>query len=172
MSRLPIVGGDAGTWGTVLNDFLSVSHNTDGTLKDASITSSALGSGTANNTTYLRGDRTWQPIPTGVAWSVITGSTTASNNSGYFTNSASLITVTLPASATVGSIIELSAMGTGGWKVAQNASQILHFGTSNTTTGSGGYLQSTARYDSIKLVCNVADTEWVVVSSVGNITVV
>ena len=33
MSRLPSPGGDAGNWGNVLNDFLSVEHNTDGTLK-------------------------------------------------------------------------------------------------------------------------------------------
>lgn len=33
MSRLPAVGGDAGTWGQVLNDFLSQSHNADGSLK-------------------------------------------------------------------------------------------------------------------------------------------
>lgn len=35
MSRLPVVGGDNDDWGNVLNDFLSVSHNSDGTLKDA-----------------------------------------------------------------------------------------------------------------------------------------
>lgn len=33
MSRLPSPGGDAGQWGTILNDFLSVEHNADGTLK-------------------------------------------------------------------------------------------------------------------------------------------
>jgi hypothetical protein len=33
MSRLPIIGGDLGAWGTVLNDFLAVSFNSDGTLK-------------------------------------------------------------------------------------------------------------------------------------------
>lgn len=33
MARLPQVGGDSGSWGDVLNDYLSTSHNTDGTLK-------------------------------------------------------------------------------------------------------------------------------------------
>lgn len=33
MARLPTVGGDTNTWGTVLNDFLGVAHNADGTLK-------------------------------------------------------------------------------------------------------------------------------------------
>ncbi len=33
MSRLPIPGSDKGTWGEVLNDFLFVEHNSDGSLK-------------------------------------------------------------------------------------------------------------------------------------------
>lgn len=31
MARLPVPGGDTGDWGTVLNDFLDVEHNPDGT---------------------------------------------------------------------------------------------------------------------------------------------
>ncbi len=53
MARLPIPGGDDGTWGDILNSFLVVSHNTDGTLKsnslsfpgDATITSDSDASG-------------------------------------------------------------------------------------------------------------------------------
>ncbi len=33
MSRLPTPGGDDGTWGNVLNDFLAVAHNPSGTIK-------------------------------------------------------------------------------------------------------------------------------------------
>lgn len=33
MARLPLPGGDSGAWGTVLNDYLSVEHASDGTLK-------------------------------------------------------------------------------------------------------------------------------------------
>ena len=42
MTRLPQPGSDAGTWGQVLNDYLSVIHKTDGTLKDNAVTNSAL----------------------------------------------------------------------------------------------------------------------------------
>jgi hypothetical protein len=35
MTRLPTPGGDDGAWGSILNDFLSVEHNSDGTLKKA-----------------------------------------------------------------------------------------------------------------------------------------
>jgi hypothetical protein len=34
VARLPIPGADDGVWGTILNAFLSVSLNSDGTLKD------------------------------------------------------------------------------------------------------------------------------------------
>jgi len=33
--RLPNPGQDSGTWGEILNEFLSVEHNSDGTLKDS-----------------------------------------------------------------------------------------------------------------------------------------
>lgn len=37
MARLPHPGGDAGSWGTILNDFLEVSHEDDGSLKPDSV---------------------------------------------------------------------------------------------------------------------------------------
>jgi len=33
MPRLPEPGGDSGQWGAILNDFLSVEHSADGSLK-------------------------------------------------------------------------------------------------------------------------------------------
>lgn len=38
-NRLPKPGGDVGDWGAILNDYLEVSHNSDGTLKSNAITS-------------------------------------------------------------------------------------------------------------------------------------
>src|SRR5579875_2072729 len=37
MARLPIPGSDDDTWGTILNQFLEVSHNGDGTLMTTAI---------------------------------------------------------------------------------------------------------------------------------------
>lgn len=42
MSRLPVPGSDDNTWGSVLNDYLGVAHNTDGTVKDGSVAETAL----------------------------------------------------------------------------------------------------------------------------------
>jgi hypothetical protein len=41
MSRLPELGADKGTWGLILNDFLLVAHNSDGTLKSSTTTISS-----------------------------------------------------------------------------------------------------------------------------------
>jgi len=42
MSRLPTPGSDDDIWGNILNDFLDVAHNSDGTLKDAGKIASAV----------------------------------------------------------------------------------------------------------------------------------
>lgn len=44
--RLPVQGADSGTWGQILNDFLSVSHAGDGTLKDGTIVGAKLANDT------------------------------------------------------------------------------------------------------------------------------
>lgn len=45
MARLPQPGGDEGDWGNVLNTFLTVSHNADGTLQNGSVNATTLGVG-------------------------------------------------------------------------------------------------------------------------------
>lgn len=51
MSRLPTVGGDDGIWGNLLNDFLQVEHNADGSLKlSGSLASKADDSAVVHNT--------------------------------------------------------------------------------------------------------------------------
>lgn len=108
----------------------------------------------------------------GVFWTEVTGtSQTAVVGNAYITNNVGLVTVTLPTTAAVGSVIRIVGKGTGGWKVAQNLLEIIHFGSSDTTIGTGGSLASTHRRDVVELVCVVADNEWSVISSVGNITV-
>lgn len=107
-----------------------------------------------------------------VSWTEVTGtSQSASVDNGYIANNAALVTITLPDTAAVGSVVKVVGKGAGGWKVAQNASETIHFGSSDTTTGTGGYLQSTNQYDAVELVCITANTDWVVISSIGNITV-
>jgi hypothetical protein len=75
MARLPSPGSDNGTWGTLLNDFLSVAHNADGTLKDAATIAGAeqaSNKGAANGYAGLNGS---SKVPIGFL-PVGTGSTT------------------------------------------------------------------------------------------------
>ena len=95
-----------------------------------------------------------------------------SADNGYIANNASLVTMTLPVTCSVGDRIHVAGLGAGGWKIAQNASQVIHFGSSDTTTGTGGSLASTHRYDVIELLCVVTNNEYLVLSAQGNITVV
>jgi hypothetical protein len=71
----------------------------------------------------------------------------------------------------VGKVVAVAGLGAGGWKIAQNASQIIHFGDLATLTGTGGSIQSTNRYDNVMLLCIVANTEWTVLDHTGNISI-
>lgn len=64
-------------------------------------------------------------------WTTVTADTQMVGNNGYIANDSSLITLTLPASATlnVGDTVRVSAIGTGGWKIAQNDSQSICVGS-------------------------------------------
>lgn len=116
----------------------------------------------------------WGTAPITLSWLVVTTTTQAAViNTGYVTNNASLVTVTLPTTAAVGSVIEVSGMGLGGWKIAQPTSVAIHFGIWDTTTGISGYLASTHKRDAVRLVCIVANTEWnVAPGALGNINIV
>lgn len=109
-----------------------------------------------------------------MTWTVVSGTTqTLAASNGYFSNNAGVVTFTLPVSASVGDVFRVAGLGAGGWAIAQNASQLIHLGSSVTTTGTGGSLASTNAFDAIEFVCAVANTTFVVVNGPqGNITVV
>jgi hypothetical protein len=111
----------------------------------------------------------------GFTWNDITG-TSASMvvNNGYLADNAGLVTLTLPATAAQFSAIVVAGHGAGGWTIAQNANQKIIFGSTATTTGASGSLSSSNANDVVFLLAVVggASTQWMVLSSVGNITVV
>jgi hypothetical protein len=117
---------------------------------------------------------TYQTVSSGgFSWSEVTGTSSAmAINNGYIANNVGLVTLTLPATAALGSIFEVTGKGTGGWLVAQNSGQTLFFGTSTTTPGATGSLASTQQRDSIRFVCVTANNDFNVLSSIGSITVV
>lgn len=114
----------------------------------------------------------WQD-QSAVDWSVITTATQAAViNSGYIVNFATLSTITLPATAPVGSVLRIVGMGAGGWRLAQATGQQVHFGNVSSTSGTGGQINSTHERDCINLVCTVANTTWQVIASIGNLDVI
>ena len=112
--------------------------------------------------------------PGGVgSWVDVTGTTQAmAVNTGYIADNAGLVTMTVPSTAAQGTVLRVAGNGAGGWLIAQNASQNIKIGNQTTTTGAGGSLASTNRYDQLELLCTVANTTWVAMSGWGNITVV
>lgn len=107
-----------------------------------------------------------------ISWvEVTTTSQSADVDTGYITNNANLVTVTLPSTIAVGEVVRISGKGAGMWRVAQNAGQTIYFGNQSTTTGAGGRLDATHRRDAIELVCVTANSDFNVISSIGNITV-
>jgi hypothetical protein len=102
----------------------------------------------------------------------VTGSTQQmAVNNAYVADKSTLVTFTLPTSAAVGDRVSIVGYGSGGWQLAQNASQIIHFGSVDSTTGTSGYLASNNRYDSVELSCVVTNTDWTVRATLGAITV-
>jgi hypothetical protein len=116
--------------------------------------------GTGISVTNGAGSITIASTSSDPVWSVVSGATSAVVNGAYITNSASQVVVTLPVTAAVGTSLSVAGLGAGGWKVAQNASQNIRVGSAVSTTGTGGYVESFGQYDSIQLVCIVADTTW------------
>lgn len=108
----------------------------------------------------------------GLPYSTVTADTGMQQNNGYITNKAGTAAVmTLPATAAVGSLISVVGRGATGWSVGQLAGQVIHMNSVSTTVGTGGSLASSAQYNSVMLLCIVANTEFTVISSQGILTV-
>ncbi len=109
----------------------------------------------------------------GFAWTEITGTSQALvASNGYIANNVAVVTFTLPATCAIGDAIEIVGKGTGLYRIAQNAGQIIHYIASDTTSGVGGSLTAIEQYAGIEIVCITANTDWAVLDSVGNFTVV
>ncbi len=137
---------------------------------------STLTAGTGVSIVNAAGTITLNATGGALTWTDVTG-TSASMvvNNGYLSDNAGLVTLTLPSTAPQFSVIQVAGQGAGGWKIAQNAGQSIQFGSAaSTTSGVGGSLASTNRYDVVYLLAVVggASTQWNVLSSVGNITIV
>jgi hypothetical protein len=113
---------------------------------------------------------TWTPVTgaSGIQWSVVAVPTTFVSGNGYIPLAS--VVFTLPATAAVGAQFRIAG-NVGLWTIAQNAGQSIQFGNVNTTTGAGGSLAATNHGDCVELVCIATNTNFAVISSIGNINV-
>lgn len=136
-------------------------------------TAATLTAGTGISIVNASGSITINATGSGLSWVVVSGtSATMAVNTGYTSNNAGLVTLTMPSTAAVGDTLVVTGLGAGGWTIAQNSGQLIHVGSTVSTTGAGGSVASTNAFDSITITCVVANTTWVTRSSMGNLTIV
>ena len=111
-----------------------------------------------------------------MTWQTQTGAFQMAVNNGYIATGGGVCTGTLPVNGVKGDMIIFVGRGGGGWSIAQNVGQTIHFNALTTTSGAGGSLSSTNLYNSVTLVCvqtvGAGATEFTVVSSSGTLVVV
>lgn len=73
MARLPQPGGDSGTWGTILNEFLSEVHRPDGTLKDQTVSANTLTNGAVTDAAAFNDTTEWVAVPATAASAGLAG---------------------------------------------------------------------------------------------------
>lgn len=108
------------------------------------------------------------------AWSTIDGDGALAVDQGRINIKVAALSVSLPASSSVGDIIAIkgSATGAGGWTLTQGANQYVWVQGVSSTVGAGGSIASSDAHDYIMLICTVADLGWESLAVGGNITVV
>ena len=159
------------------NTGVSIGSDVEGDTyyRDASGNLARVGIGTAGQVLATNTGETapeWIDVIAG--FNVDVENTTASaiaDKTIYVSNNASRVTFTLPVTCSVGFQFKVTGLGAGGWRIAQNASQLMHYGDLVTDTGVAGKIDSQNQHDSINLVCVVADTTFLVLSSQGNLLI-
>lgn len=160
-------------WITLGDTAIDGADITSGTINTA-----RLGTGTANNSTYLRGDNTWTNITTGSTWTDVTGtSAQMAADNGYIANNSALVNLTLPTVASKNSIIRIAGLGSGGWRISQNAGQQINYLNLSTTSGTSGRIDTEITNTQsaracMDLLCTTANTTWLVINSIGTVDIV
>lgn len=126
-----------------------------------------------DNPDGIAGDPVIRNTGAGFTWNDVTGGSAAlAAQNGYYSDSGSLTTFTLPTSAALGDEIVINGKGAGGWTVVYGALQNIIIGNQASTTTTGN-IASTNQYDVVVLRCVTASITapiFQVVQSFGNIS--
>lgn len=161
------------------------SRLTKGWFTDLEVTNAIAGSvtGNAGTATALQTARTINgvsfdgtaniTIPTAQFTYNTTSGTSASlvANNAYFANNASLVTYTLPSTASVGDVFKIFYKGAGNFAVAQNAGQSIVCGDTTTTAGTGGSVTGVDAGTILTITCSTTNSGFIA-EATGNFTVV
>lgn len=144
------------TW-TALTDGQLVIGSTAGAPAAATLTAGS-GISIANAANSITVSATAIPGG-GLTWNLIGGtSQTAAAGNGYISDNAAQTTITLPAVAAAGDIVAVNGLGAGGWVLQAAAGDTIQVGSA--ATSAGGTVTSANQWDSIEVVCVVANTTW------------
>lgn len=160
-ANLPLLSGSSTTpaWGSY-----ALSLGGALTTAGAFTTSGAYGvTFTFTNTTSVTFPTSGTLATTGQLQSTVaaSGSTQAcAVNTTYYVTAAGGCVLTLPATAAAGSVVGVVGDGAGGWTLAPNSGQTIKIiGVSASTS-----VASAEQYDTIFVMCVVANTTWVAYS--------
>ena len=146
----------APTWVGSLTDGQLLIGSTGATPVAATLTP-----GTGINISNGAGSITISSSGGGYGWTEVTGtSQNMAVNNGYGANNVALVSLLLPAASVFGDTVKIQGIGAGLFRITQGAGQQIRLGSSATTLGAGGSLTATNQYDSIELICIVANTTW------------
>ena len=118
-------------------------------------------------------DPSWQTATPQLTVTPVAGASQAmAVNNSYIANDSALTTFTLPATAAVGSILQIvgSALNTGGWKITYTTGQIIWGPGGSSTVTTGNAASAAAAAQVVTMTCVVANTTWVITSNSGTIT--
>jgi len=183
-SSLSVAGGGTGLT-TITDHALVVGSGTSalteiGPLTDGQIVVGSTGldpvattltAGTGISITNGAGSITVNATGGGVTWTNISANQALVPNNGVNCTGGAALSLSLPATSSVGDVIEIALDGSTSWTITQAANQQIRIGNQTTTLGAGGSLASTAQGDWIRLVCKTSNLIWTCVGVIGNITV-
>ena len=111
-------------------------------------------------------------LPSLVWNDISTTSQAITAGNGYVSHSASQTTFTLPATASFGSSFSILYLAPSSGQLLQNAGQTIIAGDSQTTSGTSGRIDNIDYGDVLTVLCTAANTEFMVISPIGNFNVV
>jgi hypothetical protein len=152
MARLPQPGGDDGTWGAILNDYLVVAHDSDGAIKAGAVDASALQDNSITNAKLAAGSGANGQVLTknaalggGFEWTSVAGSPDATTSTKGLVQLAgdlagTAVAPTVPELANKASASTTISAGTGltgGGNLSANRTIAANFGNTAGTIAQG-----------------------------------